>query len=250
MNKKDEDSEARARYGKKQPRLSAPSKETPRMPETIEGEKLLGCIRVTSHPRARIAGEKVLAFTPNRVFVVGFAGGAVFGGGYGEDPVGVVIGAIDLLSGLYARRKSGELLKASVEEFLKADKNSFVIPNSEIREVELKKGWLTGVKLDITMNKKKYEWGRLYEKHRWNVVGLIPEKKDAKVEDYENILRPAFGDKLSVKTRARKLKKRKEAVAWQLEDQLKELDEQLSLGHVTQEEYEQKKKKLLEKSES
>jgi len=44
-------------------------------------------------------------------------------------------------------------------------------------------------------------------------------------------------------------KRRKEAVVWELEDQLKELDEKLSLGHITQEEYEQKKK-LLEKSEA
>lgn len=44
--------------------------------------------------------------------------------------------------------------------------------------------------------------------------------------------------------------KRKEPKAWELEDQLKELDELLALGVITQEEYEQKKKKLLEKSET
>lgn len=38
-----------------------------------------------------------------------------------------------------------------------------------------------------------------------------------------------------------------EAVVWELEDQLKELKEQLSRRVITQEEYEQKKKKLLEK---
>lgn len=47
-----------------------------------------------------------------------------------------------------------------------------------------------------------------------------------------------------------KLKKRMEAVAWELEDQLKELKEQLGRSVITQEEYEQKKKKLLEKSEA
>lgn len=41
-----------------------------------------------------------------------------------------------------------------------------------------------------------------------------------------------------------KLKKRVEAVAWELEDQLKELKEQLGRGAITQEEYEQKRKKL------
>ncbi len=47
-----------------------------------------------------------------------------------------------------------------------------------------------------------------------------------------------------------KMKRRmKKALAWELEDQLTELKELLSLSHITQEEYEQKKK-LLEKSGS
>lgn len=48
--------------------------------------------------------------------------------------------------------------------------------------------------------------------------------------------------------KARAQEKRKEPKAWELEDQLKELKEQVSRGAITQEEYEQKKKKLLEKS--
>ena len=43
-----------------------------------------------------------------------------------------------------------------------------------------------------------------------------------------------------------KLKGRKEALAWELEDRLTELKEQLSEGVITQEEYEQKRRKLLE----
>jgi len=46
-----------------------------------------------------------------------------------------------------------------------------------------------------------------------------------------------------------KLRKWKQTRAWELEDQLKELKEQVSRGAITQEEYEQRKKKLLEKSE-
>jgi len=45
-------------------------------------------------------------------------------------------------------------------------------------------------------------------------------------------------------------KKRKEPKAWELEDQLKELKEQLGRGVITREEYEQEKKKLLGKSEA
>jgi len=216
------------------------------MPVTIEGEKLLGRISATSG-----RGNKVLAFTTNRVFVAGFAGGAVFGGGYDEGAIGVAMLAIDALSTLYAQTKSEKLLKADLKEVLKADKIDSVIHNSEIREVELEESELEAVRLSIITSKEKGKSSdEIYEKHRWNLTGLIPEKKVVILEDYENILRPNFGDKLSVRTHARRFKKRKDAVAWQLEDQLKELKEQLSLGHITQEEYEQKKKDLLKKSEA
>ena len=182
-------------YTGKQPRQTTPLKETPRMPETIQGEKLLGCIRVEGR-----RGREVLAFTPNRVFVVGFPEGGVFGGGYGEDPVGVAIVVIDVLAGLYTRGKAEELLKTNVEELLKAGKK-FIIPNSEIREVELKKSrWFKTLQLNIITTKKKYEWSdKIYEGYEWNVADLIPKKIGAKLEDYKNMLRPIFGDKLSVK---------------------------------------------------
>jgi len=47
------------------------------------------------------------------------------------------------------------------------------------------------------------------------------------------------------KSKERK-KREKKALAWELEDQLEELKEQLNIGHITQEEYEQRKKKLEE----
>ena len=46
-----------------------------------------------------------------------------------------------------------------------------------------------------------------------------------------------------------RLRKKKKAAARELEGQLKDLKEQLDEEVITQEEYEQKKKKLLEKSE-
>ena len=57
----------------------------------------------------------------------------------------------------------------------------------------------------------------------------------------------ALGEYIGFSVRKKVLIKRKEPKAWELEDQLKELKEQLSLGVITQEEYEQKKKRLLEK---
>ena len=46
------------------------------------------------------------------------------------------------------------------------------------------------------------------------------------------------------------LKRRGEAVAWELEDQLKELNERLAAGAISQKKYEQEKRKLLEKSKA
>jgi len=63
------------------------------------------------------------------------------------------------------------------------------IPRSEITKVELDK-FVKLIKLDIITREEEYKW---YPK------GLIPEQKDVKLEDYENILRQAFPDKLSVK---------------------------------------------------
>lgn len=44
--------------------------------------------------------------------------------------------------------------------------------------------------------------------------------------------------------RRKKLKERKKAAVWELEDQLEELKERLDRGVITQEEYEQKRKNL------
>jgi len=48
----------------------------------------------------------------------------------------------------------------------------------------------------------------------------------------------------------RRKEKTRKAKAWELKDQLRELKEQLESGYITQEEYEQKKRKLLEKSKT
>ncbi len=206
-------------YGRKQPRQTTPLKEiiplkkTPRMPETIDGEKLLGCIRAEGS-----RGREVLAFTPNRVFVARLPTGAIFGGGYSEDAIGIAFAVIDLLSVLSNGGKTEGSVATNLEEFLKADKTKIVISNSEIREVELR-SWRKASTLSIMTSKRKYErvdetnvgyeWNpskkkyerkdKIYIGYQWNVAGLIPEKKDVKLEDYENILRPVFGDKLSVK---------------------------------------------------
>jgi len=150
----------------------------------IMSEKVFGIIKVN-----RGNTRETLFLTPDRVIVARTSGG--FGGMFGG------IGAV--ISEYKGKKKEKEYLELSPESVLTADKKNFAIPKSEITKVELKKRRF-GKELNIATSKKKYEWSdKIYEEHKWNVAGLIPEKKDAKLEDYEDILRPIFGEKLSVK---------------------------------------------------
>lgn len=86
-----------------------------------------------------------------------------------------------------------ELLKTvEAEDILRSNKHNFAVSNSEITKVELKAShsdmdvWID---LKITTSEKK---------HKWNDLG-IPQKRYAKLEDYEDMLRSTFGDKLSVR---------------------------------------------------
>jgi len=109
-----------------------------------------------------------------------------------------------------------ELLKTmNVEDVLRSDKHNFAISLSEIKKVELTK-WVIprgffemevyprgatgsdvvklekshgGIELSIITSEKKYQWKNLE----------IPKKKHVEFEDCENMLRPVFGDKLSVR---------------------------------------------------
>ena len=107
---------------------------------------------------------------------------------------GVIVARIFRTSGKYAmlgwdniRKKEEKLAELSIEELLKANKNNFVIPNSKIKKVELKK-YLRLARINIMTNEKKYGW----------FVRGIPSEKSSKIEDYERILRSVFPYKLSV----------------------------------------------------
>lgn len=66
-----------------------------------------------------------------------------------------------------------------------------VIPESEVIEVELKK-FLRAVRLKIVASGEQY---------KWFVRGLIPEKKNVRVEEYESILRPVLETDYSLRSR-------------------------------------------------
>ena len=108
--------------------------------------------------------------------------------------VGGVIGiALDVLEAKKKknreRHEAKEYRELSLEEVLKANKNNYAIPNSDITEVVLKKLW-RGVQIQIKTSKK-------YGKTLWG-VDVVGSWKDVG-EKYENMLRPIFGDRLSVK---------------------------------------------------
>jgi len=146
--------------------------------------------------------HEFLLFTPERVVVARKSTGL-----YPYPTAGVHANVSDLLV---------EFLKTmKVEDVLRSDKRNFAIPLSEIKKVELTKwviprgffemevyprgatgsdvdklekshGW---VELSIITSEKKYQWKDLE----------IPEKKPTEFGDCQNMLRPIFGDKLSVR---------------------------------------------------
>lgn len=138
-------------------------------------ERILGVITVfrTNYLRWRTLFED-LYFTTNRVIVARISSAS-----YLVSPVGVLA--------RWPKTTKEEIVGFSVEELLKANKSNFSIYHSEVRSVELKKHGL-GAKIRLITDEKKYEW----------YVRGIPGKKDAKIEDYENILKTVFPNKLSV----------------------------------------------------
>ena len=166
-------------------------------------EKVLGILRakrsVFSIPPYV---HEFLLFTPKRVVVVRQSTKL-----FPYLTAGAHAGVSDML---------GELLKTmKVEDALRSDKHNFAISISEITKVELTKwvmprgffemevyphgatgsdvvklekshGW---IELSIITSKKKYSWKDLE----------IPQKKPTEFEDCQKMLRPIFGDKLSVR---------------------------------------------------
>ena len=109
-----------------------------------------------------------------------------------------------------------ELLKTlRVEDLLRADKQSFAISHSEIRRVILEKWVCPRGFFDMEVyprgstasNVVKLEksWGPMNlsivtseKTYRWTDLEL-PQKQTGEFEEYENLLRPIFGDTLSVR---------------------------------------------------
>lgn len=161
-------------------------------------EKVLGIIRVMRlppHPFARQTTPVYddLFLTSDRVIVA-----RVTGGGYTtikEEVISIFLGGTGITSDIIISAKKAEKesrealekehLELPLEDVLKADKHNFAIPKSDITKVELKSRMRAKV-INIITNKKKHNW-------------YLFLKKGVKLEDYENIIRQAFPNKLSVK---------------------------------------------------
>ena len=115
---------------------------------------------------------------------------------YGDSIVDLFFGVLTLISEDPPRKsyqnKLVSLESLNPDEILKADEHNFAIPNSEIIKIELKYGWWNvKAELNVATSNKKYQC----------FLKDIPSKAEKKrrAEHCENILRPIFRDKLSVK---------------------------------------------------
>jgi hypothetical protein len=146
-------------------------------------EEVLATIGVhrTTH-MGHVTIFETLFFTPYRTVVArksSWKGGTLFG---------AIGGAIEATLQQREDKKKGEQYSMlSLEDIIKADKNNYAIPNSEITEVELQK-YVRVTKINIKTGKK-------YGETKWLAEGLW---KDVG-EKYENMLRPIFKDNLIVK---------------------------------------------------
>ncbi|MCW4052686.1 MAG: hypothetical protein NWE78_05725 [Candidatus Bathyarchaeota archaeon] len=150
-------------------------------------EEASGLIRVLRSGFMRNINE-TLFITPDRVIVARTSagkGGFLFGG------LGAGIETAYTMS--KAEKKTKELLEISPDSILTADKNNYAIPSSEITRIDLWKK-LGGIRIRIETSDKRTP--------KWVGMGTHPKtspKKGFKIGDYENILRPVFGEKLFVK---------------------------------------------------
>jgi len=145
-------------------------------------EEVLGRIRVLKPPKFSPLGEMplihaVLVFTANNVFVKIMAVEDFHDAGYGS-----IVG--DVYRYVKRRRRKSEVDK------------DFTIASSNITKVRLERALGIkgrGVKLKVVTSEKEYKW--------FGNGLVLPDgwKKDVKLEDYEQVLRPIFGDKLSIK---------------------------------------------------
>ena len=156
-------------------------------------EKILGVLQVTKtvyglYDRTHIA-HKELIITSDRILVI--RKWEQYFGPPASDIFDALSSSADRKTAESKREmRERERQAKTLEELARNVVDNLVIPNSKITKVELRKGLLGGKSIKIITNHSELKYA---------IVGLNNRKKGVKFEDYESVLRPVFGDKLSVK---------------------------------------------------
>ncbi len=150
--------------------------------ETLLSEEVLCVVPVIRPAFMRIINE-TLYFTPERTVVARTTGGKS----------GMLLGAVGgILQYEEAKKKGEQYNQLALEEILKADKNNYAIPISEVTEIELKK---FGKVAKINMKTTTAHGKAMYGETKWQTLEAWKDTG----EKYENMLRTVFKDKLVVK---------------------------------------------------
>lgn len=151
------------------------------------GEEVLGVQPLQRPALARTITE-TLFITPDRIVVARTSGGkgGVIGGLLGGAIGGAVGGVMQARD---AKKKTEQYSQISLESILKADKNNYAIPNTDVEKIEIK----SRNRFHITTTKEQHKWYLSPKEAGWTTSSI---KED--IKNLENILRPIFGDRLSV----------------------------------------------------
>jgi len=128
--------------------------------------------------------RETLFVTPDRIVVArtsGGKGGALFGA------IGIAVEGV--LQQREAKKKTEQYSQISLESILKADKNNYAIPNADIQKIEIK----SRNRFHITTTKEQHKWYLSPKEMKWTTSSIHED-----IKNLENVLRPIFGDKLSV----------------------------------------------------
>jgi len=129
-----------------------------------------------------------------------------------------------------------ELAQMSPDTILRAHERSFAISYPDIADVEIKR---KPPRIRVKVTEPDRNGMLRVDKHTYGFKILY---RQGLSDDYVNLVRSVLPDRLSVPIT------QEDQLAWELEDQLRGLKEQLDRGTITQEEYEQEKNKLQKRS--
>ena len=147
-------------------------------------EKILGTQPLERQSFMKRIFETLLV-TSDRLIVARTKGSFMTGG---------VVGALHYMDSAKEAKEKGEALtEASPESILNADKDNYAIPKAEIQKIEIRSR-IGATLFHTTTTKETHKWFLSAKEMGWTKSSIHED-----IKNLENILRPIFGDKLSVK---------------------------------------------------